>query len=185
MNTGIIASRYALALLKLVDETGGGELVVKQVEFLQDALRECPDLERVVNDEVVVQDDRKLSLFEAALGGEKMAPELRKFLSLLMKNGRITDCKFAFHAFVSEYYRSRGIRRGRLVVAAPSSGLAERIDKLIEDNTGWNLRLESVVNPDLIGGLVLEIEDYRLDASVAAQLETIRHQFVERNRRIV
>lgn len=31
MNTGIISSRYAKALLKLVDETGNGEAVYNQV----------------------------------------------------------------------------------------------------------------------------------------------------------
>ena len=32
MSEGIIASRYAKALLKLVDETGNGEVVVRQVQ---------------------------------------------------------------------------------------------------------------------------------------------------------
>ena len=34
MNTGIIATRYATALLKLVEETGSGELVATQVRLL-------------------------------------------------------------------------------------------------------------------------------------------------------
>ena len=39
--------------------------------------------------------------------------------------------------------------------------------------------------PELIGGFVFEMNFRRLDASVAAQLRSIRRQFVERNRRIV
>ena len=50
MSEGIIASRYAKALLKLVDETGNGEVVVRQVQELQEAMGSVPDLRRAVDD---------------------------------------------------------------------------------------------------------------------------------------
>ena len=79
MNTGIIASRYATALLKLVDETGGGEAVVSQVEILSNALDAMPDLRRAIGDSRTVPPESKVSLFEAVLGEMPktvMAPEL-------------------------------------------------------------------------------------------------------------
>ena len=66
MNTGIIATRYATALLKLVEETGSGELVVAQVQVIEKALDEVPDFRRAVVDPAVSV-VRKISLFEAAL----------------------------------------------------------------------------------------------------------------------
>ena len=66
MNTGIIASRYAAALLKLVDETGSGEVVVSQAKAVLDALTNFPDLRRLLSDPSV-PDDKKLSLLEAAV----------------------------------------------------------------------------------------------------------------------
>ncbi len=62
MNTGIIASRYAEALLKLVDETGGGETVIVQVQRLREALDSVPDLRRALVDTAVVSRDQKGSL---------------------------------------------------------------------------------------------------------------------------
>jgi len=41
------------------------------------------------------------------------------------------------------------------------------------------------VDPSLIGGFVFDIENYLLDASIKRQLDRIREQFVERNRRII
>ena len=41
------------------------------------------------------------------------------------------------------------------------------------------------MDPDLVGGFVFDLEDYLLDASVRRQLDLIREQFIEKNRRII
>ena len=209
MNTGIIATRYATALLKLVDETGSGETVAAQVQTVEKALDEVPDFRRAVDDPAVAP-AKKIALFEAALSsgaesveGTSLAPDLRKFLELLIRNGRIGDVRLIFTTFVTEYYRARHIKRAKLVVADPAllnpeptpsdRELAEplrptldvRLRDLIEKQTGCKLILKTEVNPSLIGGFVFEVEDTVLDASVSRQLDVIRRQFIEKNRRIV
>ena len=188
MNTGIIATRYATALLKLVDETGSGDVVAAQVQVIEKALDEVPEFRRAVDDPAVSV-VRKISLFEAALK-DSMAQELRKFLELLIRNGRIGDVRLVLTTFVTEYYRSRHIKRARLVVADPAlldlgSTLESRLRDLVEKQTGCKLILKTEVNPSLIGGFVFEVEDTVLDASVSRQLDIIRRQFIEKNRRIV
>lgn len=206
MNTGIIATRYATALLKLVEETGSGELVAAQVQVIEKALDEVPDFRRAVDDPAVAA-VQKISLFEAALK-DSMAQELHKFLELLIRNGRIGDVRLVLTTFVTEYYRSRHIKRARLVVADPAlldpeptpsdpvpvegslrqaqrQALESRLRDLVEKQTGCRLILKTEVNPSLIGGFVFEVEDTVLDASVSRQLDFIRRQFIEKNRRIV
>lgn len=209
MNTGIIATRYATALLRLVDETGCGDVVAAQVQTVEKALDEVPDFRRAVDDPAVAP-AKKIALFEAALSsvaesveGTSLAPDLRKFLELLIRNGRIGDVRLIFTTFVTEYYRARHIKRAKLVVAdsallnpepTPSDReLAEplrptldvRLRDLIEKQTGCKLILKTEVKPSLIGGFVFEVEDTVLDASVSRQLDIIRSQFIEKNRRIV
>ena len=209
MNTGIIATRYATALLKLVDETGSGETVAAQVQTVEKALDEVPDFRRAVDDPAVAP-AKKIALFEAALSsgaesveGISLAPDLRKFLELLIRNGRIGDVRLIFTTFITVYYRARHIKRAQLVVADPAllnpeptpsdRELAEplrptldvRLRDLIEKQTGCKLILKTEVNPSLIGGFVFEVEDTVLDASVSRQLDIIRSQFIEKNRRIV
>lgn len=199
MNTGIIATRYATALLKLVEETGSGETVAAQVQAIEKALDEVPDFRRAVVDPAVAA-VQKISLFEASLK-DSMAQELHKFLELLIRNGRIGDVRLVLTTFVTEYYRSRHIKRARLVVADPALldpvpvegslrqaqrlTLESRLRDLIEKQTGCRLILKTEVNPSLIGGFVFEVEDTVLDASVSHQLDIIRRQFMEKNRRIV
>lgn len=206
MNTGIIATRYATALLKLVEETGSGELVAAQVQVIEKALDEVPDFRRAVDDPAVAA-VQKISLFESSLK-DSMAQELHKFLELLIRNGRIGDVRLVLTTFIIEYYRSRHIKRARLVVADPAlldpeptpsdpvpvegslrqaqrPALESRLRDLVEKQTGCRLILKTEVNPSLIGGFVFEVEDTVLDASVSRQLDFIRRQFIEKNRRIV
>ena len=56
---------------------------------------------------------------------------------------------------------------------------------IVHDETGGTLELEMRTDPSIIGGFIFDIEGTRLDASVSSQLKTIRHQFIEKNRRIV
>ena len=206
MNTGIIATRYATALLKLVEETGSGDVVAAQVQVIEKAFDEVPNFRRAVDDPAVAP-AKKLALFEAALSSvaepaeasvvrqgsptieaTSLVPELRKFLELLIHNGRIGDVRIVLTTFITEYYRSRHIKRARLVVADPAlqaGSLESRLRDLIEKRTGCKLILKTEVNPSLIGGFVFEVEDTVLDASVSRQLDIIRSQFIEKNRRIV
>lgn len=188
MNTGIIASRYATALLKLVDETGNGELVARQVRTILGAMENAPGLSRAISDKGSVSSAQKVALLTAALGDEPMADELSKFINLMVAKGRDSEAVLVFHAFVSAYNRSRGVMSGKLVVPAESSdtsGLEEKLKALVESSTGCKLELQTQVDPSIIGGFVFETEDRLLDASVSHQLDLIRRQFVERNRRII
>ena len=158
MNTGIISSRYATALLRYTQETGGGERVCAQVQRLLEHPEEKP---------------------------ARLEPELERFVRLLVKNGRLEDVRFIFRSFLTMYYRSRGILVARLTTVVPARELEAKLRTMLEKKFGSKVLVESRVDPDLVGGFTLEVGDYLLDASVRRQIETIRRQFVIQNNRIV
>ena len=47
------------------------------------------------------------------------------------------------------------------------------------------MELETVIYPSIEGGFIFDVNDYRLDASVATQLKRVKQQFIDKNRRIV
>lgn len=185
MDTGIISSRYSTALLKYVKERGSGPEVCSQVSALEAALVEIPDLERMISDEIAVDDKKKMALLEAALG-EPMEKDLKKFLLLLLKNGRMPYARLIFHHFVDAFNRDSGIRFAHLISATPpDESLIRALEDLVREKTGCEAIIDTIVDPSLIGGFIFDIDDYMIDASVSRQLELIKRQFIERNRRIV
>ena len=135
-------------------------------------------------DDVVSPFDKK-KLLQSALGN-RMSQELSRFLTLLNRNGRMSMVADILRDFIDLYYRSIGIRKAHLtVVQEPSERLLQRLRALVKQKTGDDVRIEVDIDPSLVGGFVFDIDDYLLDASVKRQLDLIREQFIERNRRII
>ncbi len=158
MNTGIISTRYAKALLMYTEENGSGERVCAQVREMLKSPDSVP---------------------------ARLEPELERFVALLLRNGRMGDVRFILRSFVSMYYRSKGVRIASLVTSVPAPGLEEKLHPLLERDFGCKVIFETSVDPSLIGGFVVTVDDRLLDASVRSQIETIRRQFIIQNNRIV
>ena len=186
MNRSIVIMRYALALVKYVREGGQGEIVCSEADQLRLAIHNTPELKRMVTaaNDVVSPFDKK-KLLQSALG-DRMSPELSRFLSLLNKNGRMDLVEDILRDFVDMYRRSVGVRKAHLVtVQEPSERLLQRLKALVKQKTGDDVIIEVDVDPSIIGGFVFDIDDYLMDASVKRQLDLIREQFIEKNRRII
>jgi ATP synthase, F1 delta subunit len=185
VNDSLIRTRYADALVKYVRETGNGESVCQQAERLARVLREVPDLSRMIAAKDVVPVAKKRELLRSALG-DPMAPELERFVDLLIENGRIGALRMILLDFEDRYRRSLGLRKARLKVAVPpTEELLARLKALVKERTGDEAVIDVEVDPSLIGGFVFDIDDALIDKSVAHKLELIRLQFIEKNRRIV
>ena len=158
MNTGIVSSRYAKALLMLVQESGRGEQVFAQVRELLARPKSVP---------------------------EPLEDDLARFVLLLRKNRRLDSLKLILHSFVRMYCKAEGIVIAHLTCAVPSPELQPRIEELLVRRTGARILMDTSIDASIIGGFILDIDDYRLDASVRRQLDDIRKELVQKNNRII
>lgn len=158
MNTGAISKRYAKALLELSRESGRGEQDCSQAL----ALLEHPEAKPA-----------------------KLEEDIQKLVELLIRNGRMPYVKFILRSFVDLYRKENGIVEVRLTMAAPSPALEEKLRQILASAIDGTILFTSKVDPDLIGGFVLEVDDRQLNASAKSQLEKIRRKLDELNKRIV
>ena len=158
MNEGIIAARYARALLLLTAETGRGKQVCAQVEDLLDAGAALPP---------------------------KLEPELERLVALMKDKGRENLLKRTLLFYRKLYCESVNLKLGHLTTAVPDETLAGRLTAALEKSTGATVRLRTDTDETLEGGFVLEIDDMLMDASVRSQIESIRRKLLEYNKRLV
>ena len=185
MNTGTISARYASALLKFSAESGHEKLVYRQVKTLAGSMSALPQHRNLLDNPMSVSDSQKFSLLSSALGDEKMADELQSFIRLVMKKRRTKYLRFMLLSFIRQYRDSHNIKESRLITAVPDTELEKKISDIIRERKGDSVLFEHRVDPSIIGGFIFEIDGLRLDASTAAQLKSVRKQFIEKNRRIV
>ena len=184
MNTGPIAHRYAKALLKLVQETGAGEMVYSQACVLVLRMQEIRQLTDVIQKHPEVSLEKKLQLLVSALG-EPLADALVRFVTLVSENKRIEHLLRMLSSFLDQYRACCGIKVGRLVTARPVPHLKASLEDLMHRQTGAVVQLEEKVDETLIGGFVLQVDDLQMDASVAAQLQMLRRELIDNNNRII
>ena len=104
---------------------------------------------------------------------------VRNFLRLTAEKGRIG----AIEEIVREFERLVAAEERRLNVALTtayelSDEDAGEIVKQIEQASGRKVEATRSVDPDLIGGMVLEAGSLRVDASVRGRLERLRQELV-------
>lgn len=184
MNAGVIAARYAKALLKYVQETGNGNRAYSQACVIVLRMKEIPQLRDYVEEYNEIPSDKKILLLEAALG-EPVLKEIMDFINLVIDRRRTGFLLRMFHSFITQYREAMNIKVGRLVTALPAEGLKERLEEIFADRSGAEVHLDAQVDPSIIGGFVFELDDWRMDACVESSFRKIRSALIDNNNRIV
>lgn len=177
MNTGPVAHRYAKALLKFVQEAKTGEKVYSQVGMLVARMYGIQQLKDVLQKHPELPLDRKLEILDSALG-EPASHELKRFVKLVDANGRMEYLERMLYSFLEQYREANAIKVGRVVTACPVPGLRDRLQSILSEMTAASVYIDEEVDPSLIGGFVLNIDDLRMDASVEGQFRRLRQELI-------
>ena len=184
MNAEVISSRYAKALVSYVNETGTGDKVYSQVCDIVQKMHQVPQLREYVLMPDGITLEKKSGLLSAALG-EPLSDELRDFMKLVGSHGRMELFQSMLWSFIRRYRQEAGLKVGSLVMAASDDGLCGRLEGILGRRTSSKVDFSCKVDPELIGGFVLELDGYRLDASARSALDRIRGHIVDESTRIV
>ncbi|MBK7344543.1 MAG: ATP synthase F1 subunit delta [Saprospiraceae bacterium] len=176
MSVNRIASRYAKSLLQLAEEQGQLEAVRADMDTFQSALshREFYLLLK----SPIVHADKKISILNAIFK-DRLNPLTMAFLRISVQKGREPYLTEMSGAFIDQYREIKNILSLKVISASP---LDEQVRNRIKEQVkasglaSGDIQLETVVNPDLIGGFILELGDKRYDASVSRKLDLLRKE---------
>ncbi|MCF0202774.1 MAG: F0F1 ATP synthase subunit delta [Bacteroidaceae bacterium] len=172
MDIGVISVRYARALLKSATQQNVQIDVYRDMQQLADTYIKLPKLRRTL-DNPMLSIEQKESLLLAAAG--KTPAELtKKFVALILKEGREAMMQFMANSYISLYRKQQNLISGRLITATPVAPDTEaKLRGMVEKRTSGKVEFKTEVSPDIIGGFILEYDTYRMDASVKSQLRNI------------
>ena len=88
-------------------------------------------------------------------------------------------------SFIDQYRERKHILMGKLTTAVEAPDLVRHLEEIGSLKTDSTVEIKANIDPSIIGGYIIEIDGYRLDASVADQLRRVKRQFIDKNRRIV
>lgn len=172
MDLGVISIRYARALYKSAEQSKSEENVYKDMLAITHAYSVLPQLRKTI-DNPMLNPESKKAVLSAAVGENGNELTLR-FFDLVLKEGRETVMQLIAASYITLYRKQKNIIHGRLITASAVSQTTEQnVRQMVEKRTNGTVEFLTEVNPDIIGGFILEYDTYRMDASVQTQLRSV------------
>ena len=172
MDIGVISVRYARALLNSATDQKQEDQVYQDMMTLARSYLEVPALRQTIDNPMLAK-EKKQTLLETACGAGR-SQLTSAFIALVLKEGREAMVQFMANSYVTLYRKQKNVIRGKLTTAARVSPETEqKMRQMVESMTQGTVEFETEVNPDIIGGFILEYDTFRMDASVKSKLNNI------------
>lgn len=177
MDKGLLPRRYAKALYKFAAEKNETNLVYQAMQNIAAAFESNRELKVTIANPFVSETD-KTDLIEAAAGMKN--PVLSDFVKLLSVNNRLDIVRDVAIAYNQLYRQENNIHLVNIISAAPlNESDKKRLTDMIEQHIkGATADFTFDVNPDLIGGFIVKIDNESLDASVRNELKQLRQTLI-------
>lgn len=179
MNQSSITVRYAKALYQAGEESGKLEVLLKDIELLKLVSDQSPEFALMLNSPVI-KPSEKVRAFKLIFT-DQLDPFTLNFFALLNKNKREAELPVICLNFKQMYKQKSLVQEAILTTSHPlAPEHLQEIQQLLAKKFNLQLDLKEQVNPEIIGGFKLRIEDQLLDASIASKLKKIRKELIKR-----
>ena len=115
MNKGLIAVRYARALLMFAQNNNKEEEIYEQAKFLQDVFIKTPSMHTALENPLIPKKRKRKFIITAC--GENISDLFIKFINLLLENDRQDCLQSIMMQYQDLYNQSKNILRGKLITA--------------------------------------------------------------------
>ena len=174
MDNGLIPYRYAKALYKFAVEHGSAKTLYEEMKSVISSFQSNPRLAKVIANPFIGNKE-KYELLKAAAGNDAGSDYLG-FVKLILENRREEFALQMALAYRDLYRKANKISQVRITTAAklPDKDM-EKLRKLVADSfKDTTLEFSEQVNPDIIGGFIIDVDDSRMDASISNELDQLR-----------
>ena len=164
MNESKISVRYSRALFEMALEKNILDKVGQDMLFISEICK-LPEAKELLTSPVVKpshKSDILRKIFENNVDKATLS-----LIELVVKNGRADFIPAIARVFISETMKYKGITKSTLTTAAPiDSKVKQQIIDMIATVFKTKVELEENIDPALIGGFILKVDDNYIDASV-------------------
>ena len=178
MSQGMIARRYAKALVNLAENEKDLDNTGKHLNSITEVYKENLELRQVLSD-TKVSSGIKLEILKDVLSKIKVSKLVDTFIRYLLAKRRIDflpDIERAFNLLLQE-------KLGRIEanVTTASELPKDTVKKLVDaisSYSGKEIEVNVTIDPSIIGGIVTRIGSTVIDGSIQTYLNQIRQSII-------
>jgi F-type H+-transporting ATPase subunit delta len=174
VHNSTIAGRYATAVFELAVETKTIDVVAADFAALKSMMAASPDLTRLVRAPVFGRDEQKAGM-RALLDQMGANPLTTQFILLLAAKRRLFILSNIIAAFDAMLAKMKGEMRAEVTSARPlNDAELDQLKQILKSKLEREPRLETHVDPTLLGGLIVKVGSRMIDSSLRTKIDGLR-----------
>ena len=174
-----LATGYAQALFEVASKRGGADDIEKDLEGIKELLKSNKEFRDILYHPSITKTDKK-DIINKTIGHQCSSKWVRNLLYILIDKRREKILDYLPDVFKGVSWRIRGVVSVKVQTAFPLTGtrrvkLKENIEKL----TKKKVELETEVNKEIIGGMIIRIENKIIDGSITNHLKNLKKNLLK------
>lgn len=170
---GVVAQSYSEALFSLAIEEKKLDVYKEQLCFLQTQMKENPDFMRVLTHPKIHKDEKKQVL--ESVFASSIDHTVLNFLKLLIDKSRFQNLGDITKEFIKLYNKENGIEVAYVSSAKElSADEVRRLQETLEKKLAKKVDMRLTLDPDLIAGIRIRINDAVLDNTAKSRIERLK-----------
>ena len=150
--------------------------VAADMRLVSSVCRENRELNSVFNNPTILEVKKRAIV--ADLFGDKVCRESLAFLNFVVKKNRSVNLRGIAEAYLNLYRESKNIILSKLTTAFEvDESVKQEVSKLVGTHTGKSVELETAVNKNIIGGLMVEFNNTMYDGRISSKIAKLRREF--------
>lgn len=176
MNHSKIAVRYSSALFQAALEKNILDKVKADMVFISE-LCKTPETKEFLENPVIPP-SKKSEIFHKMFEGNVDGLTL-SLVDLLVRNEREAFLADIARSFIHSTQKHKGITEAILTTAVPvNAGIKKQVSDLVGNVFSTKVELKEIVDPAIIGGFILRVDDNYIDSSIRNKLRRVRKELL-------
>ena len=177
--SGSTSKSYALALYEISRENSELNKVEEEMQNLSKLVNDNQDFKEMILNPTVSRED-KINVMSAIAEKNNFSKTIRKFLGFVANKNRLFFLEKIIDSFLSLVSNTKGELKAKLISAKKlSSEEKDKIRNELSKDFKSALNIDYEYNPDLIGGLIIQVGSVMVDTSIKTKLKKLEKNMLE------
>lgn len=171
-----VAYRYAKSLLGIAIEQKALEDVHNDMQLINQVCSENKDLAILLKSPIIKGDKKTAILVE--IFGKNISKISNAFILIILTKKREAILADIATAFIDIYKTEKNIATASVTTAVKISEQQKtQIIELLKSQGNTSVDLKEIINPEIIGGMILKVGDKQIDESIKRKLTNLEMEF--------
>jgi F-type H+-transporting ATPase subunit delta len=173
-----VANRYAKALLGLAQEKGLADDAFEDMRTIYQSFQFSSELKSLLKSPIV-RATKKLKIINAVYS-KKIHPLSLQYLTIITRKNRAGLIEAIAYEYLKLHRESINVEMVTLITASEVDEIIEK--KAFEIASGLttkNIEFHKIINPELIGGFILQVGELQYDASVRRKMARLKRHLLQ------